>query len=72
MIFEKSCTDYRAHVPDFPACDVAGYTLAQTQNLMREALLLHRQAMRKDGQRVPRPRSLAELRRKGLVSGHPR
>lgn len=67
MVFEKSRTGYSAHVPDLPGCVAAGHTLEQTQKLMREAIASHRQGMRQAGQRVPRPRSLAELRRKGLV-----
>jgi predicted RNase H-like HicB family nuclease len=67
MVFEKSLTGYCAHVPDLPGCITTGRTLAQTPKLMREAITLHLKGMRKDGHRVPRPRSLAELRRKGLV-----
>jgi predicted RNase H-like HicB family nuclease len=67
MVFEKSRTGYCGHVPDLPGCAASGHTLAQTQKLMREAIFFHQQGMRKVGQRVPRPRSLETLRRKGLV-----
>ena len=67
MVFEKSLTGYCAYVPDLPGCIATGRTLAQTQKLMREAITLHLKGMRKEWRRIPRPTSLAELRRKGLV-----
>jgi predicted RNase H-like HicB family nuclease len=67
MVFERSLKGYCAYVPDLPGCIATGRTLAQTQKLMREAITLHLKGMRKDWRRIPRPTSLAELRRKGLV-----
>jgi predicted RNase H-like HicB family nuclease len=67
MVFEKCRTGYCAYVPDLPGCTAAGLTMAQTQKLMREALVLHLKGMRGDRRRIPRPTSLAELRRKGLI-----
>jgi hypothetical protein len=39
----------------------------QTKRRIDEAILLHQQGMRQDGLRVPRPKFLAELRRKRLL-----
>ena len=67
MVFEKTRTGHSAFVPDLPGCIATGRTLDQTKRLMNEAIVFHQQGMRKDGQRVQRPRTLAELRRKRLV-----
>jgi predicted RNase H-like HicB family nuclease len=67
IVFEKARYNWGAYSPDLPGCITTGRTLEKTKKLMDEAIVFHQQRMRKDGQRVPRPRSLAELRRKGLV-----
>ena len=60
VIFEKSRTGYGAYVPDLPGCVAVGKTLKETQRLIREAIELHLQGMREDGD----PDTRAELNRR--------
>ena len=67
IVFEKARYNWAAYPPDLPGCITTGRTLEKTKKFMQEAITLHLKGIRKDRQRVPRPRSLAELRRKRLV-----
>ncbi len=60
VIFEKSATGYGAYVPDLPGCVAVGKTLKETQRLIREAIELHLQGMREDGDPIPEPSSIAD------------
>lgn len=60
VIFEKSATGFGAYVPDLPGCVAVGKTLDETQRLIREAIELHLQGMREDGDPIPEPSSIAE------------
>jgi predicted RNase H-like HicB family nuclease len=60
VIFEKSRTGYGAYVPDLPGCVAVGKTLKETQRLIREAIELHLQGMREDGDPIPNPTSIAD------------
>jgi len=55
VIFEKGTRNYSAYVPDLPGCVAAGKTLKETQRLIREAIELHLQGMREDGDQIPEP-----------------
>jgi predicted RNase H-like HicB family nuclease len=66
-VLEKTRTGYSAYVPDLPGYVTTGRTLDLTKALVDEAIVFHRHGMRKGRQRVPRPRTLAELWRRGLV-----
>ena len=59
VIFEKGARNYSAYVPDLPGCVAAGKTLKQTQRLIREAIELHLQGMREDGDKIPEPTCIA-------------
>lgn len=58
-IYAKTRTGFSAHVPDLPGCIATGRTLAQTQQYMREAVAMHLKGMREDGERIPRPTTVA-------------
>ena len=60
VIYEKTRTGYSAHVPDLPGCIATGATLATTQKRMREAIEMHLQGMREDGDRIPKPCTVAD------------
>jgi predicted RNase H-like HicB family nuclease len=60
VLFEKTDTGYSAEVPDLPGCVAAGATLAETSELMREAIRMHLAGMREDGEPIPEPRTIAE------------
>jgi len=60
VVFRKTRTGYSADVPDLPGCVATGRTLSLTKRRMREAIALHIQGMREDGQRVPRPTTFVD------------
>ena len=63
VVLEKTRTGYSA--TDLPGCVTTGRTLDLTKALLVEEIVFHQQGLRKGRQHVPRPRSLAELRRRG-------
>lgn len=46
---------FSAYVPDLPGCVAAADTLAETRLLISEAIALHVEAMRQQGEVVPPP-----------------
>jgi predicted RNase H-like HicB family nuclease len=67
IVLEWTRTGYRAYVPDLPGCAAMSRTMDQTRRRMDEAILIHQEGMRQEGLQVPRPKFLAELRRKRLL-----
>ncbi|MEO5924284.1 MAG: type II toxin-antitoxin system HicB family antitoxin [Bryobacteraceae bacterium] len=59
VIYEKTSTGYSAYVPDLPGCVSAASTLEEAKSLMEEAIEMHLQVMREDGEPVPEPTTLA-------------
>jgi predicted RNase H-like HicB family nuclease len=55
VFFEKSATGYGAYAPDVPGCVAVGGTLEETRRLMEEALAMHLNAPREDGDPIPEP-----------------
>ena len=60
IIIEKAGDNYSAYVPDLPGCVAAGDTPEETERLLSEAIRLHIEGLREDGQPVPEPTSIAE------------
>jgi predicted RNase H-like HicB family nuclease len=46
-------------VPDLPGCIATGATLQETEQLMREAVEMHLEGMREDGDPIPQPSTIA-------------
>jgi predicted RNase H-like HicB family nuclease len=61
VVFERSQTGYGAHVPDLPGCVAAAATLEEAEKLIREAIELHLDGMREDGDAIPAPTTIAEM-----------
>jgi predicted RNase H-like HicB family nuclease len=61
VVYEKTPRNYSAYVPDLPGCVAAAETKAETRRLIREAIRMHIEAMREEGQRVPAPGEAVEL-----------
>ena len=59
VIFEKSSDGYGAYVPDLPGCVAVGDTIEETQQLITEAIELHLEGMREDGEPIPMPTTVA-------------
>lgn len=55
VIIEKGPTSYGASVPDLPGCVAAAETEVEALQLIREAIVLHLQAMHRGGEAIPEP-----------------
>jgi len=60
VVFEKTETGWSAYAPDLPGLGVAGTTMEDTRNLLREAIELHLQDLRATGQPIPPASSQAD------------
>jgi predicted RNase H-like HicB family nuclease len=47
--------------PDFPGCSTTGKTIDEAKDLADEALLLHLEGMREDGEQLPVPSNLEDI-----------
>ncbi len=56
-VFERTSTGWSAYVPDLPGLGVAGKTLPQTKQLLRDAIEMHIAGMREDGLPIPEPQT---------------
>ena len=61
VIYEKSSNGWGASIPDLPGCVALGFTLEETEELIREALQLHLRAMREDGDAIPEPSHMVDM-----------
>ena len=61
VVIEKTGNGYSAYVPDIPGCIAAADTLAETEDLIREAVTWHLQMLREDGDPIPQPEARAVL-----------
>ncbi len=60
IVVEKGDTSYGAYVPDLPGCVAAAETRAEVMKLIKEAIELHLEGMRADGEPIPQPHSEME------------
>ncbi len=60
VVFEKGAAGYGAYVPDLPGCVAVGKDLVRVQRLIREAVELHLESLRKHGERVPQPTTVLD------------
>ncbi len=61
VVVEKGPSSYGAHVPDLPGCIAAGETKEEVLSLIREAIELHLESLKQEGQPIPAPTSTSEL-----------
>ena len=62
VVIEKAAENYSAYVPDLPGCISTGRTVDEAARNIKDAILLHIEGMREDGQSVPVPTTrVAEL-----------
>jgi predicted RNase H-like HicB family nuclease len=59
-IIEKGTRGYGAYVPDLPGCVAAGDSIDEVCQLIRQAIPLHLNLMRQQGEPIPPPTSRAE------------
>ena len=55
VVYEQTPNNWSAYVPDLPGCVAAGDTREEVEQLIREAIELHIEALREDGEPVPQP-----------------
>jgi predicted RNase H-like HicB family nuclease len=60
VVIEQTEQSFGAFVPDLPGCVAVGQTIEEVQQLIREAIELHLEGMREDGQPIPEPRAICE------------
>lgn len=61
VVIERGESSWGAHVPDLPCCVAVAETRAEVIPLIREAIVLHIQALKQDGLPVPQPISEGEF-----------
>ena len=57
IIIEQAEYNLSAYAPDLPGCVTAGATREEVIGNMREAIELHLQGLREDGEPIPTPNS---------------
>ena len=60
-------SDYGVSFPDFPGCITAGSTLEEARRMGIAALAFHIAGMREDGEKIPSPSTLDDLRGDGAM-----
>ncbi len=62
-------SDYGVSFPDFPGCITAGSTLEEARRMAAEALSFHIAGLREDGDPIPEPSTLDDLRNDPAMKG---
>jgi predicted RNase H-like HicB family nuclease len=57
VIIEQGAGNLSAYVPDLPGCVATGDTRDEVLASMREAIAMHLEGMREDGEAIPTPNS---------------
>ena len=60
ILVEKSAGGYGASAPDLPGCVAVGESETEVRELIREAIEIHLEAMREDGEPIPEPATHVE------------
>jgi predicted RNase H-like HicB family nuclease len=61
VVHKEPASDYGVSFPDFPGCITAGKTIDEAKDLAYEALLLHLEGLREDGEPLPAPTNLEDI-----------
>jgi predicted RNase H-like HicB family nuclease len=61
IVIEKSERNYSAYVPDLPGCVATGATPDEVKSEIRDAIELHLEGMREDGEAIPLPTSRVDV-----------
>ena len=57
VVIENAGGNYSAYAPDLPGCAATGATIQETEQAIREAIELHLEGLREDGDPIPPPSS---------------
>jgi predicted RNase H-like HicB family nuclease len=69
VVYERTPGGCSAYVPDLPGCVAAGDTRDEVEALMREAIAVHVDALREDGESVPQPGAWTSWLRSSALRG---
>ena len=61
VVHKEPDSDYGVSFPDLPGCITAGKTIDEAKDWASEALLLHVEGLRQDGEGLPAPRNLEDI-----------
>lgn len=61
VVVEKGPSSFGAYVPDLPGCIAAGESKDEVLSLIRDAIELHLEGLKEEGQPIPPPSSTSEL-----------
>ena len=61
VVIEQGPSSFGAYVPDLPGCIAAGESREEVASLIQEAIGLHIEDLKAQGQQVPSPHSSGEL-----------
>ena len=61
IVHKDPKSDFGVSFPDFPGCITAGKTIDEAKDMAKEALTLHIQGMREDGDDLPNPMKLETI-----------
>lgn len=61
VVIEQGTSSFGAYVPDLPGCIAAGESREEVAALIQEAIELHIEDLKAQGQQVPSPQSSGEL-----------
>jgi predicted RNase H-like HicB family nuclease len=57
VIIEKENNNFGAYIPDLPGCVAVGKTQEEVSKMIKEAIEMHLEAMKEDGEIIPEPKS---------------
>ena len=57
IVIENAGSNFSAYVPDLPGCVATGSSVDEVEREIREAIELHIEGMRDDGDPIPPPSS---------------
>ena len=69
VIDKDADSDYGVVFPDFPGCVTAGSSLEEARTMAAQALAFHVAGMREDGEAIPKPSTLDDLRGDPAMKG---
>ncbi|MDH4128927.1 MAG: type II toxin-antitoxin system HicB family antitoxin [Spirochaetota bacterium] len=61
ILLEKGINNWSAYCPDLPGCVSTGRTKEETINNMKKAIEFHIEGIKKDGDNVPEPSTIATI-----------
>ena len=61
VVIEPGPNSFGAYVPDLPGCIAAGESREEVATLIQEAIEMHIEDLKAQGQQVPSPHSSGEL-----------